>query len=254
MPMPPRPDPETGYPAIRALGLTGMLVTFAGALNEPANRAALAFRAALDADLPEGVEETSTALVSAFVRFDPLRLSHADLRDRLDALLATRDWYDAPLPQGRRLWHVPTLYGSGLAPQLEEAAAVAGLDPDAAIAELAAARVRVLALGFAPGQPYLGTLPERWNLPRQTSLTAEVPVGALVLAIRQFVLFATTAPTGWRHVGQTGLAGFRAERDPAFLLRPGDEVCFPQVSRAQYDAIVQRDRDGRGGAEAEEIA
>lgn len=251
--MPPRPETDRAYPVIRPLGLTGMLVTFAEALSEPANRAALAFRAAFDADWPEGVEESSTSLVSTFIRFDPLRLSHDALRDRLAELLGTRDWYDAALPEGRRLWHIPTLYGTDLAPQLEEAAAAAGCDPDTAIAELSGARTRVLALGFAPGQPYLGTLPENWNLPRQTSLTEQVPVGALVVAIRQFVLFATSAPTGWRHVGQTAFEGFRQDRDPAFLLRPGDEVTFPAISRAEYDAICARNPEGRGGAEAEEI-
>lgn len=252
--MPDQPETHGAYPRIAALGVSGMLVIFAGEMSEAANRAALAFRAAFDADWPEGVEESSTALVSAYVRFDPLRLSHGALRDRLQALLAQRDWYAAPLPQGRRLWHVPTVYGTELAPQLEEAAAEAGLDPDAAIAELGAARVRVLALGFAPGQPYLGTLPDRWNLPRQTALTKSVPNGALVLAIRQFVLFATTAPTGWRHIGQTAVEGFRLDRDPPFLLNAGDELVFPPVARAEFDRLRAADRDGRGGTDSEVIA
>jgi KipI family sensor histidine kinase inhibitor len=246
-------DTAPDFPSIRRLGLTGMLVSFAGKMSEPANRAALAFRAAFDADWPEGVTESASSLVSCFVRFDPLRLSHERLEAHLAALLERCDWLGAPLPEGRRLWHVPTLYGTDLAPQLEEAAEAAGLDPDAAVAELSGARLRVLALGFAPGQPYLGTLPERWNLPRQTSLTAQVPVGALVLAIRQCVLFATSAPTGWRHVGQTGLAGFRLDREPPVLLRPGDEMCFPAVSRAEYDKMAAHNADGRGGAEAEDI-
>ena len=45
----------------------------------------------------------------------------------------------------------------------------------AARRSLSEARVRVTALGFAPGQPYLGELPEAWDIPRQQALTPKVP-------------------------------------------------------------------------------
>ena len=120
-------SPPTDVPAIRTVGLTGMLVTFADALSEPANRAAPAFRAALEQAAWEGVAETSTSLASAFLRFDPMTVPHADLRARLQALLGSRNWYEEPMPPGRKLWRIPCVYGSDLAPQLAEAAAAAGV-------------------------------------------------------------------------------------------------------------------------------
>ncbi len=68
------------FPDIQTLGTDGLLVRFGDSLSEPANRAALAFGAALERDLPEGVEEIATSLVSVFVRFDVRHLRHADLR------------------------------------------------------------------------------------------------------------------------------------------------------------------------------
>ena len=60
----------TDWPRIRSVGLSGLLVTFAEKMSEPANRAALAFRAAVEEqDWPE-VRETSTSLVSTFVQFE----------------------------------------------------------------------------------------------------------------------------------------------------------------------------------------
>ena len=41
----------TDWPKIRTVGLSGILVSFADKLSEPANRAALAFRAAIDVPL-----------------------------------------------------------------------------------------------------------------------------------------------------------------------------------------------------------
>ena len=162
-------------PLIRTVGLSGILVTFADAMNEPANRAALAFRAAVEAaDWPE-VRETSTSLVSTFLDVDLAATPIEAITERIKALLSSQDWPKAPLPAGRTLWHIPTVYGTDLAPQLEEAAQVAGVDPDAAIKELSTSRVRVLTIGFAPGQPYLGELSETWNIPRQEGLTKSVP-------------------------------------------------------------------------------
>lgn len=234
----------TGFPVIRPVGLTGILVSFSDRLEEQANRAALAFRAALREAAWPGVEETSTSLASTFLRFDPLVLSYPALCDRLSDLLASRDWGAAPLPAGRRLFRVPTVFGTDLAPQLEEAAAEAGLSAEDAIADLGTTRVRVLTIGFAPGQPYLGRLGPQWDLPRQTALTAQVPVGALVLAVRQFTLFAAPSPTGWRHVGQTHFRCFRPEATDPFPLAPGDEMLFDPIPRADFLRLAARERDG----------
>ena len=235
---------------IRAAGLDSVLVSFGDHLSEPANRAALAFAAAVSRAGIDGVEECAPSLVSVFLRFDPLHLGLDALINHLGALLSDRDWYAAPLPEGRRFIRVPTVYGTDLAPQVEEAAQAAGLSVEEAVASLSEARVRVQTIGFAPGQPYLGLLPDAWDIPRQTALTKAVPEGALVVAIRQFVLFSVANPTGWRHVGQTALRLFRPESDTPFFLRPGDEV---QFVRASPDVIARYADDPDGGAEIEVI-
>ena len=242
------------FPIIRTVGLSGLLVTFAEAMDSAANRAALAFRAAVTRENWPEVSETSMSLVSVFIVADLVTADTASLIRRVERLLAEQDWYAAPLPDGRTLWHIPTVYGTDLAPQLEEAAAAAGLDPDEAVKQLSSARVRVLTIGFAPGQPYLGELGEAWNIPRQQGLTKSVPAGALVVAIRQLVVFTNATPTGWRHVGQTGFRTFRQDQPTPFALTPGDELEFPSVSRAEFDKLCATDASGNGGAEREVLA
>ena len=243
-----QPTPE--FPVIRTGGVDGLLVSFGDRLSEPANRAALAFRAAVEGEGWEGVEETSSTLVSCFVRFDPLRLPHEVLRAKVDRLLKGRSWFDAVLPGGRRFWRIPTVYGTDLAPQLSQAAAAAGMREDAAVASLSGARVRVQALGFAPGQPYLGELPQAWDIPRQSQLSKPVAQGALVVAIRQLVLFGVSAPTGWQHVGQRAITLFQPGADEPVLLRPGDEVQFIATDAASLENMR---RDPNGGATFERI-
>lgn len=246
-----RPRTDSGLPMIRDVGLTGLLVSFADRLGEPANRAALAFRAAVDAEGWDGVQETATSLTSVFLRFDPLMLDHDALRARLDALLAQADWRAASLPRGRRLWRIPAVLGGTCGPQFAEAAKAAGLDVDQALKQVAGARVRVLSIGFAPGQPYMGELPEAWDIPRMQALNPQVPEGALVVAIRQLIIFARPAPTGWRHIGQTAFRCFRPEAAQPFALRAGDEVTFRPITPDELDEIAARDTSGDGGAVAE---
>ncbi len=244
---------EPQFPLVRTVGYDGLLVTFAQTMSEPSNRAALAFRGAIEAQQIDGVLETSASLASAYIRFNPSQLSHQDIEQQIRALMESRDWHSAQLPVGRRFWKVPTVYGTDLAPQLEDAAATAGLDSAEAIARLSQSRVRVLTIGFAPGQPYLGPLGPEFNIPRLKELTPMVPEGALVLAISQFVLFSGPTPTGWRHVGQTAFRCFRPDMEQSFALNPGDEMQFVSVSRDELEAIKASCTDGTGGASCEEI-
>ncbi|MGA1343769.1 MAG: 5-oxoprolinase subunit B family protein [Hyphomonas sp.] len=244
--------PSRAAPLIRTVGLDGLLVSFAERLSEPANRAALAFRAAVAGGGWTDILESSTSLVSTYLRFDPVTADRDDLIARLQMLLASRDWTAAELPAGRRLWYVPTCYDTEVAPQLAEAAQMAGLCVEQAVVQLSSTRVRVQTIGFAAGQPYLGELPEAWDIPRQAGLTERVPAGALTVAIRQLVLFAIPSPTGWRQVGQTALPLFRPDHDAPFLLSPGDEVLFPPVPLSDFRQIA---RDApQGGATSEALA
>ncbi|THH36877.1 carboxyltransferase domain-containing protein [Aliishimia ponticola] len=236
--------PDT--PRIAAVGLIGLAVTFGDKMSDAANRAAIAFRAAVDAaDWPE-VTETASTLVSTFVAVDLIDTPFEDMQTRLQALLETRDWYAAGLPGGRKLWTLPMCFDDSRAPQIEEAARAAGLSKAEAVASLSGSRTRVITLGYAPGQPYLGTLDAAWDIPRQTDLTPRVPAGALVVAIRQFVLFTAAMPTGWRHVGQGAFRTFDPNRETPIVLTPGDEIRFAPITPAELDELERG--DSLGGA------
>lgn len=239
------------FPIIRDIGLTGLLVTFAETMSEPANRAALAFRAAVNAEGWDGIEETATSLASVFIDFDPFVIDHATLTNRLETLIQRQDWFDAALPEGRTLWTIPTTLGGNHGPQWQDTLDVTGLDEQTARAHIAAAQIRVLTLGFAPGQPYMGELPEVWNIPRMTQLNPQVPGASLVVAIRQLIIFAGPAPTGWRHIGQTAFRCFRPNSDRPIALTPGDEVRFRLIDEDELAELSANNPTGDGGATRE---
>lgn len=238
------------WPRIAPAGVDGMVVTFAPRLSEPANRAALALRGAIEAARWPEVQETAVSLVSTYLRLDPLA-DPSGLEERLRRLVGARDWMAEPLPGERRLIRIPTCYDGDHAPQLDEAAEMAGLTRAQAVEALASAPLRVLTIGFAPGQPYIGELPSEWDIPRLRQLTPRVKAGALTVAIRQLVLFAVAAQTGWRQVGQTAARLFHPAAAQPFLLRPGDAVAFPPVDADRLAALM---RDPGGGISIEPAA
>ncbi len=238
-------------PQLLPLGPDGVLVRFSDQLDDRANRAALAFCAAVEAAGLEGVTETATSLTSVLVRFRPDQVGRSALQDRIEQLLDGEDWQSASLPEGRRLWHIPASFEGADAPGLEEAAGLAEVDIETAIAEVTGERLRVLALGFAPGQPYLGFLPAHWDIPRQSDVTPEVPQGAVVVAVRQVIPFANAAPTGWRQIGRTAFRCYDRNADPALPLGPGDEIQFVAVSP---EALRKLEGKPHGGADAEALS
>ncbi len=235
------------YPQIRTVGLEGIVVIFAKTLSDAANRAALAFRASIDAcNWPE-VDESASTLVSAYFRMDLVEHDPSVLMLRLKERLDEQDWYAAELPPGRKVWTIPAALGGVCGPQLVEFAELADISIKQARADLLAAELRVLTLGFAPGTPYLGHMPPAWNVPRQTALSKRIPKGALVTAVQQVILFSKTSPTGWRHIGQTAFQGFQPDGSDPIVLRPGDSIRFKDISEVEL-ARIEASGDQVGGA------
>lgn len=225
-------------------------VRFALTPRPEAMAAAEAFHARLEDHPLAGVTEVVPGLVSVLLRFDPLKTRQEDLRAA--ALTGARAVTEGhlPVPEPTRRWTIPVAFGAGDGPQLAELAGELGLTETAAVAELCATPLRVLTIGFAPGQPYVGLLPERWNIPRLKELTPQVPAGAVVVAVRQIVLFGQPSITGWRQAGRAAFRCFRPERETPMPLRAGDAIRFAPAG-ADEIAALDAAEDGLGGARLE---
>ncbi|MGD9917706.1 MAG: allophanate hydrolase subunit 1 [Paenirhodobacter sp.] len=233
----------TALPDLLPLGLDGLLARFATTFSEGANARARDLAAGLEAAPLPGQVEVAPALASVLIRFDRAAVTRAALAQALRARLAE----PAAAPAPARHWRVPACFGGPSGAQLTEAATLAGRSETALIAELCATDLTVLALGFAPGQPYLGLLPEHWQMPRLPALTPRVAPGTITTAIRQIVLFAQASPTGWRALGRCAFRPFSAHAAAPFLLRPGDRLRFAPATEAEI-AALEASGDPRGGA------
>ena len=239
---------ETGdLPRVTPMGLSGILVQLSDRLDDAANRRALALAARIGTEALAGVEEVAPSLGSVFLRLDPLRADRVAITGRIAELL--KDAAGQGTAPSRR-WTIPVAFGGAGGPDLDAVAAELGCSAQAAVDDLTAQDLRVMAIGFAPGLPYMGILPDRWDIPRKAGLTPKVPAGGIVVAVRQVILFPADTPTGWWHVGQSGLRAFRPGAADPFAFRAGDSVRLRAVARDELQALCAADPD-RGGARLE---
>jgi inhibitor of KinA len=130
---------------------------------------------------------------------------------------------------------IPVCYELG--PDLDAVARHIGQSADEVVRLHTAQPFTVYAIGFCPGFPYLGYLPEALcGVPRRESPRLRVEAGSVGLTGRQTGIYTEPRPGGWALVGQTPLtlvevvSGF-------FPLRTGDRVQFVAIDRATFTAL-----------------
>ncbi len=182
-----------------------------------------------------GVVETVPTFRSLLVHYDPRVTSSERLAAEIEALV------DAPGENAEptRLWRLPVCYEGELAPDLEEVALQADLSPAEVVGRHAAGRYHVYMLGFLPGFPYMGDVPEELQLPRRSTPRVRVPAGSVAIATSLTAIYTAENPGGWHLIGRTPpLSLFDPTREPPAVLRPGDQVAFDSVSRAEFDRLA----------------
>ena len=129
---------------------------------------------------------------------------------------------------------IPVCYGGEHGPDLEEVARHCGVKMDEVVALHRGADYVVQAVGFTPGFPYLGGLPEKLRTPRRATPRTRVPAGSVGIGWAQTGIYSLETPGGWQLIGRTPLELFRVDRDPPALLRVGMRVKFRAISAEEF--------------------
>lgn len=167
------------------------------------------------------------------VFFDPARTRSGDAIRDVGSLSPSPD---AGAPAGGRLYVVPCCYELG--PDLERVAGRVGRKPTEVIDLHAAHEYAVYAIGFCPGFPYLGYLPEALcGVPRLERPRPRVPPGSVGLTGRQTGIYTEPRPGGWNLIGRTPLEMVNVG-EGYFPLRTGDRVRFRPIGREEFDRLA----------------
>lgn len=161
---------------------------------------------------------------SVLVPFDPDLAPEEAVRVAIGAAL--RRAIGGPTPDPGPLVEISVRYGGPDGPDLAEVARRTGRSEEEVVALHAGREYRVFLVGFVPGFPYLGILPDELVLPRRATPRVHVPAGSVAIAGRQTGIYPFATPGGWHLIGRTDAAMWDAGRVPPTLLAPGARVRF----------------------------
>jgi KipI family sensor histidine kinase inhibitor len=173
----------------------------------------------------DGFHESVPTHRSLLVLYDSAVARFSSVARILLSLAASK----APPPPPGRLHQVPVAYGGENGPDLAALASGRGLSEADLVALHAGAEYTVFMLGFTPGFPYLGLVPEALECPRRATPRVRVPAGSVAVAGRQTGIYPVASPGGWQLLGRTSRRLFDPFRDGPALLAPGDRVRFVPV-------------------------
>lgn len=194
----------------------------------PDEAAAVRLAAAVRGANPPWLHDVVPAYASVGVFFDADVTTGADVRAWLARL---PQGADAPRSVGRS--HViPVCYEMHL--DLPRVCGVTGLSVDEVVRLHTAAEFTVYAVGFVPGFPYLGYLPDPLcGVPRLESPRVRVEPGSVAITGRQSAIYPAASPGGWNLIGRTPLVIVDAA-DDFFPIRVGDRVRFERIDDGEF--------------------
>lgn len=124
---------------------------------------------------------------------------------------------------------VPVQYGGTGGPDLREVAERLQMTENEVIQLHISVEYTVQMIGFLPGFPYLGPLPEVLHLPRRDTPRLRVPPGSVAIAAGQTGIYPQASPGGWHLIGHTDFQLFDPAQRPPARLSLGDRVRFVAV-------------------------
>lgn len=233
-----------------ASGDTALVVEFCDRIDRALSEQVLRLNAKIHAARITGVVETVPTFRSLMVHYDPLRTDAAALTRAIEGLLHR----ESTFARKARLWRVPVCYEGEHAPDMAYVMERTGLTRDKVVALHSGVRYHIYMIGFLPGFPYMGDLPELLRLPRRTDPRVQVPAGSVAIAATMTGIYPLESPGGWHLIGSTPIRLFDLGRVEMVLFAPGDAVLFEPVGSEAFQRIRSAVEGGEYRVSAERIA
>jgi len=214
-------------------GDSAVVVEFGDRVDRSLSERVLRLSASVRAANIRGVLETVPTYRSLMVLHDSLTIGASRLIAELECLVQNA----AGEKNQATLWYIPACYDGSHAPDLADVAARTGLTGADIVQRHSSTVFHVYMLGFVPGFPYMGDLPDALVLPRRTDPRVKVPAGSVAIAAGQTAIYPVESPGGWHLIGATPVRLFDVRLPKPALLAPGDKVKFCQIGGAEFDEI-----------------
>lgn len=222
--------PETQF---FLMGDRGLLLEFGDEISAEVNEKVRKMALALQAEPLEGIRDVVPTYRSLLVLYNPWIIPLEDLKRRLKQLETGLKEISFPDP---KLTKVPVLYGGTFGPDLGKVAEYLQLTAEEVIRLHCSKSYFIYMIGFMPGFPYMGELPDALITPRLKTPRLSVPAGSVAIAQKQTGIYPVESPGGWQILGRTPVKLFDHEKEPPALLRMGDLVQFYPITESEFSA------------------
>jgi KipI family sensor histidine kinase inhibitor len=214
-------------PIFRLMGDRSLLIELGDEISPSVNQRVQELFTAMDMQRVGGVRELVPSYRSLLVVYDPLSISADVLKRSIRDICQRIDQADLPEP---RTLDIPIVYGGEQGPDLGSVARYHGITPQEVIAYHMQPTYRVYMIGFTPGYPYLGEVPDEIVTPRRETPRTHVPRGSVGIAQKQTGIYSVDSPGGWQIIGWTPVKLFDPGAKPPSFLMMGDRVRFKAIT------------------------
>lgn len=211
------------------------------------HRKVLAMLIAIQKESLAGIIDLVPTYRSILVKYNPLESSLSDIEKRL-RLLEKRLEVN-PVESAGSVIELPVVYGGKYGPDLNYVAEYNRLSPVQVIQIHSNITYPVYMMGFSPGFPYLGGIPERISTPRLDTPRLAIAAGSVGIADNQTGIYPTESPGGWRIIGRTPIQLFNPMANPPTVVEIGDSIRFIPIPEENFKEIEKQIQDGSYGLE-----
>lgn len=224
-------------------GEQGMVVDFGNKISIEINEQVQQLAGTLAKLKIVGVTEIMPTYRSVMLYFDPILISRAEMAEIIEQCLHQIDCEKLP-PHSRTIIRIPVCYGGVFGPDMDYVVRHTGLTEQEVVNIHTSRAYLAYMLGFTPGFPYLGDLPESLVVPRLSKLRTKIPEGSVGIAGSQTGFYTVQSTGGWRVIGRTPVKAFNPDSVNPFLLTAGSYIQFESVSVEEFFAIRQEVNEG----------
>jgi inhibitor of KinA len=214
------------------MGDRGLLLEFGDEISQEINEKVRRMAFAIQSEALPGILETVPTYRSLLILYNPLILPVTALKKRVESI--EQGLQQSPLPEPK-LIRIPVVYGGKFGPDLESVAEYHHSVPDEIIRLHCSRAYLIYLIGFMPGFPYMGELPEGLMTPRLKTPRLSVPAGTVAIAQKQTGIYPMDSPGGWQLLGRTPVRMFDPRKNPPAYLRMGDRVQFYPISKKEFE-------------------
>lgn len=222
-------------PLFRIAGDRGLLVEYGDVIDPDINNKVRSMAIVMEKETPEGVLETIPTYRSLLIIYNPATTNLAKLKKEILALEERISEIKIPLPD---TVEIPVCYGREFGPDIRFVAEHNSITADDVIRIHSGVEYQIYMIGFTPGFPFLGGLPEALYTPRLETPRFIVPEGSVGIANNQTGMYPVTSPGGWQLIGRTPIRLFAPECSNPFIYKVGDRIRFKPISAEDYTRLA----------------